>query len=341
MPILAGCKRLTCEFDYYPSIPCVGEEVTFSNHSTGSDDYLWSFGDNSTSESNSPIHVYKKAGTYTVRLQVIRNKVEKKVRTHTITIRDTIPTIGISPDTLYTYTPVRLSAYVYNPWGKVLHYSWRLPAQAVALTNANADTAAVKCYFVEPCQNAELALNLSIGEQLFPIVKYVDVHHQPASSLLVKAGEQMYEQFRYVVEGEQLYSAVQPTELDTNSTILANEQDTVYHHGDSLITVSRVSQMISQTIQGFQADRLAGKIYAYGNGLWVCAINGKYVRQLAAGQVTAIKVDVAGNRLYWATAEGVKVHPLLQTVANTETFAPVLINDVQHVTRLAVNTTKH
>jgi hypothetical protein len=61
-------------FTYHPSVPVVGEEVHFSNHSTGSEPitYEWDFGDGSPpiSEKN-PTHTYTKAGQYTVTLSAV------------------------------------------------------------------------------------------------------------------------------------------------------------------------------------------------------------------------------------------------------------------------------
>ena len=43
-------------------------EVTFTNLSTSSTDYLWDFGDGNTSTDFEPVHIYAAEGTYTVTL---------------------------------------------------------------------------------------------------------------------------------------------------------------------------------------------------------------------------------------------------------------------------------
>jgi len=49
-----------------------GTKVRFQNFSTGPlIRYLWDFGDGTTSVEKSPLHIYQKAGTYTVRLNII------------------------------------------------------------------------------------------------------------------------------------------------------------------------------------------------------------------------------------------------------------------------------
>ncbi len=47
------------------------ENVTFYNFSTGAERFKWIFGDGSTSEMFEPVHSYKKAGSYSVRLVAI------------------------------------------------------------------------------------------------------------------------------------------------------------------------------------------------------------------------------------------------------------------------------
>ncbi|MGD1844674.1 MAG: PKD domain-containing protein [Salibacteraceae bacterium] len=55
-------------FDFDQFSPDNYLEVTFSNQSTSSTDYLWEFGDGATSTEAEPVHVYTADGTYTVKL---------------------------------------------------------------------------------------------------------------------------------------------------------------------------------------------------------------------------------------------------------------------------------
>ncbi len=50
-----------------------GTSVTFNNSSTNANSYLWSFGDNSNSVEENPIHTYAAPGTYTVTLTATNN----------------------------------------------------------------------------------------------------------------------------------------------------------------------------------------------------------------------------------------------------------------------------
>ena len=58
-------------FDPSPIIPGTGAvplSVSFANHSTNADSYLWDFGDGATSTQTNPQHLYTKKGSFTVKL---------------------------------------------------------------------------------------------------------------------------------------------------------------------------------------------------------------------------------------------------------------------------------
>jgi PKD repeat protein len=69
--ITTGQNGLTPEFTFSPNSPTIGQPVTFSALSNVSAQpvttYLWEFGDGTTGSGATPTHVYKKAGTYTVK----------------------------------------------------------------------------------------------------------------------------------------------------------------------------------------------------------------------------------------------------------------------------------
>ena len=58
-------------FEYSPQSPAVGEDVVFSDTSTGEvTSWSWDFGDGASSSEQSPTHVFEAAGSYTVTLTV-------------------------------------------------------------------------------------------------------------------------------------------------------------------------------------------------------------------------------------------------------------------------------
>lgn len=66
---------LTDSFDISPSAGCVGELISFTNHSTNATSYLWNFGDGNSSTVTNPTHTYTLLGTYNVTLYSINNTV--------------------------------------------------------------------------------------------------------------------------------------------------------------------------------------------------------------------------------------------------------------------------
>ena len=87
LALLAGCEKNppTSEFSFTPTEITVYDEVSFTNTSTDADSYAWDFGDGETSTEMSPVHVYKTAGTYTVKL-VATNADGNSEATQTLTV---------------------------------------------------------------------------------------------------------------------------------------------------------------------------------------------------------------------------------------------------------------
>jgi hypothetical protein len=86
---LAGCKDEpvlpTSDFTFDPTEITIYDEVTFTNASTDADSYAWDFGDGTTSYTKDPVHVYKTAGTYMVKL-VASNADGSNESTQTLTV---------------------------------------------------------------------------------------------------------------------------------------------------------------------------------------------------------------------------------------------------------------
>jgi PKD repeat protein len=60
----------SADFSIDPIVPEVGQEVYFNNESINGSDYVWDFGDNYTSDAESPSHVYNVTGSFSVKLTV-------------------------------------------------------------------------------------------------------------------------------------------------------------------------------------------------------------------------------------------------------------------------------
>ena len=54
LAMIVGCKKVDVNFDYSPAEPRAGQTVSFTNHSSAGESWLWTFGDNATSLLKSP-----------------------------------------------------------------------------------------------------------------------------------------------------------------------------------------------------------------------------------------------------------------------------------------------
>lgn len=340
---LTGCKELTCDFSYSPTQPTAGQVVTFTNSSVGADDYSWSFGDNSTSTTANPTHIYRRPDTYTVTLTIIRNKTEKRTRTQHITVLDTIPTLACDSDTIYTFTPVKFYPKVYNTWKKNITYHWTVPAEAVLIAGKSLDSAAIVCYFTKPGQASQIGLTLQLNDEkpFAPNYTFTPVH-KIGTSLIYATPQDTLEQFTYMLSNQRLFRVADAADAVGKSRIRA-EQDTVYQYGGKKYTLTSVHDLLKKDTKGFQVDRLMAKIYAYGNdGLWVCNMLGENIVQLDATPIRAIKVDGDGNCLYWATDKGLFFHALLKTRDNKESFTHDTVTTIyKNINRISVNSNLH
>ncbi len=84
---------------------CPNLPVAFTNTSTGSDTYSWTFGDGGTSTSQNPSHTYTSPGTYTVQLTSSINGIPTCVSTFSKTININDITANFSADVLYGCNP--------------------------------------------------------------------------------------------------------------------------------------------------------------------------------------------------------------------------------------------
>ena len=102
------------EFSYSPAEPRAGQSVKFNNTSSAGEKWAWDFGDNATSVTKHPSHIFKKPGEYLVTLMV--DSAKHNTYSRVVTVYDTIPTFVTSTDSICHYTNVVLTANVYNPF---------------------------------------------------------------------------------------------------------------------------------------------------------------------------------------------------------------------------------
>lgn len=342
MASLSACKDLTCDFGYSPQEPRAGEKVTFINRCTGADKYDWSFGDNISSDAAAPSHIYRKPGTYTVHLTVYRGKTQHRSRSALITILDTIPAIAMDTDSVYAFTPVTFTAKVYNPWKKAVTYQWLLDEKTVLLSN-RLDSSIVQCYFQQPKAQQSISLHLTMGNWDSTLVYTYPVYSQSAPVVLYKSGDAAYMQRFYTIQKQRVYQESESATDAADLALLAAEQDTTVQYGDTTLTISKVAQLTGLSVQGFQVDRVAGKLYVRASdGLYVANVNGSYPKCIDSHTISAIKVDAYSNRIYWAIPTwGLYTMRLVQMRDNSFEKEVYLINDAEDISAIAVNPTKH
>ncbi|MCQ2334730.1 MAG: PKD domain-containing protein [Paludibacteraceae bacterium] len=231
---LVGCKDREVTFSYKPETPKAGETIRFSNTTQEGEEWAWSFGDGTTSASKSPSKVYKRPGQYTVTLKVD----DKRTRTRavTITVVDTVPTIGISDTIVNYYQPVELTALFYNPFGHKFNYQWTLPEGTLIIKGAIDEKSLTVC-FTQPEVSAPIGLKLSDEVQSQNIDTTIYIHDYPATSLLIgRTGEVLRQRiYDYGYEQATAWSIPQEWVIAPAAMYVMNNQLIVFN-SSSLFT---------------------------------------------------------------------------------------------------------
>ncbi len=129
----------TSIFRFTPSSPLIGDDVLFSSDSTDPDagdtlDYLWTFGDGSTSTERNPTHNYDEPGAVTVSLRVTDDAGVANTSSKEVTVRaplvpgNRLPTARFvfSPTNPQVGKPVQFASSSVDPDGQVREQAWDL-----------------------------------------------------------------------------------------------------------------------------------------------------------------------------------------------------------------------
>ncbi len=167
--LLVGCSdHIAPDFSYSPEMPKCGQTITFTNLTTGDADWEaeswnWDFGDSGTSTLQNPTHIYRKAGIYTVSLKVDSSK--NAIKTRSITVYDSIPTVVANVDSVKFFQNVTFSALIYNPTGATITYSWSFSDNAKSATSVK--------------------LNVTVGDSVYNVSSTFTIYNYKAKSLLM------------------------------------------------------------------------------------------------------------------------------------------------------------
>ncbi len=214
--VFMGCSdNVVADFTYSPAMPKCGQKVTFTNISTGDEEWEgkywnWNFGDDTKTSIKSPTHIYQKPGIYNVTLQVDSNK--RYVKTLSITVYDSIPTIYINTDSVKYFQEANFSVLVYNPKNLKVTYQWTFSANAKSksLINDTTSAASLIVYFDKKNVEEQVTVRVKIENESEQIItRKFFVHDIKSRSLLMaqKSGKILRQ--RIFLKGTEDYMTTQ------------------------------------------------------------------------------------------------------------------------------------
>lgn len=330
---LIACKHVSVDFTYSPAAPRAGETVYFTNVSSSGEEWEWTFGSGATSTLKSPTYVYKQPGTYRVTLKV--DKKSSRTATKEITIYDTIPTFTCEDSTFTIYNDYTLKAVVYNPYNYDVTYEWYLPTDPTeiippycVITDTALNTSSLHLYFTRPITDAKIGLRITLNGVTTDIQKSYEVADRATYSVLLRTDAYDYRQRIFEDKAEPA------KELSDRAALLDQEQDTAQRYNNYVFTIEN----LSSTFPGIQGFHIASrKIYYRANGLWVAYLDGANKVQIDDTECAAMTLDTKENRIYWANAKGVWYMPFVGSDNNRFVTVPVLLNEINNVTKIAAD----
>jgi len=328
---LFSCNPVTVEYTYTPTLPKAGEVVTFTNASEYGEEYEWTFGDNITSTSSNPSHLYKKAGEYVV--TVVETKTKKQC-SHVVTVVDSVPYFRGDTDIVYYYTPFTFRAELYNPFSHTITYTWDVDTTCTKVVSSSIHEDSIVLYFTRYKVPVELSLIINDNGVNTPIHRQIAITNIPSTALLMRSSSVDYRQRRF----DKVFEPEEPTSYAEGKALLDGCQDTMAIYGERTFRLSTLN-IPGHTAEGFMLDTVARKIYFRDHGLYVANINLTHIVCLCDEPVSALCVDNAGARIYYATSKGVYYYPLILQSDNRNTYVPVQANGLGDIQRITMDNT--
>ena len=330
-----GCKRVEVDFSYAPTAPRAGEAVTFTNLCTEGEEWLWTFGDNTTNLAKNPKKIYKKPGTYLVTLMV--DSAKYNTCTKQITVYDTIPTFVCSTDSILHYQDVTFKANVYNPFNHSLTYEWTVSDNCEVLSSTTTGKE-LKVYFKSPATEESVKLLLTFNGVEHLISKTFTVHLTQAPAIIMQRADNSIIRQRMIKDR---IEEVRPGLAEDNA-LLAATNDTMVNFNGKQFTASLLDEDVAgfagMTILHMQLDAMAQKWYIHTTeGLWVANFDGSNLVLIDSAATGALYVDANRNRLYWATPTGLSCMPLVKSKNNQFTSKATQYNTLNDIVLIAVN----
>jgi PKD repeat protein len=336
LAVCVGCKRVEVDFSYAPTAPRAGQSIAFTNLCTEGEDWLWTFGDNSTSLMKNPYKIYKKPGTYIVTLMV--DSAKHNTRSKEITVYDTIPTFVCSTEEIYHYQDVTFTANVYNPYNYTLTYEWIVSDNCHI--EGSTTKASLTAYFISEVQDDSVTLLLTQNGKKHRITQHFSIHLTQAPAIVMQLADGSIVRQRMINERIEDYKQgiKEDEELikHTNDTVVIFNGETFY--ASELAT--RIAGFAGMDVQHLQLDAMAQKWYiTMPDGLYIANFDGSSLVLIDPTATGTVFVDVERNRFYWASANGLKGMPLIKSKNNKFTTTPSVYNELTNITLVTIDNT--
>ncbi len=324
-----------------PTNPRAGEAVTFTNTSTSGSTWMWRFGDATVSSSRSTTHIYRAPGTYVVTLKA--DSIKNRIATHTITVRDTVPTFVSNYDTLdiSIFNDVTFTAEVYNPNYYTPNYTWSI--EGVTYQVVDSTTGVFKVYFTTAGQ-ARVKMHLEMRGQQWDTTRVYEVKERKGQALLMldkQGGYYRQRLFFNFLEHDVLQERaewVSDLTYPEGKALLDGVQDTIQEYNGRIFKLSELQEILPSMV-GFKMAR--NKVYFRTiDGFYVSNMDGKNIHPICGEPVYAIYADIVtgAERVYWSTSSAVYHMPLVAQPDNQFDIDKIeLINVQPQVLRLALD----
>lgn len=236
-----ACDKVDADFTFTPAQPKTGEKVVFTNLSTGSEkweakSWQWEFGDGGKSTLKNPTYTYKKAGIYDIKLQVDSNK--NYVRTHQITVYDSIPVIYTGVDSIKYYQINSFQALIYNPYSYTITYDWTFSDNAVSesIKDKKSTASKLNVFFNKKNTNEIVTLRIKVGTIIDTLLTYnFKVHDVKARSLIMsQKGGNILRQRTFALGIEAAEATNIPSGKNPLNILVRNEKLYIFDAGSNV-----------------------------------------------------------------------------------------------------------
>lgn len=334
-------------FTWSPDQPRAGQLVRFTNTSESGSEWEWDFGDNATSISKNPTHIYKRIGAYTVTLKVDGRR--SWTHSEQVHIYDTIPAIACldshcdSTGVVDIFERYTFSAAVYNPYFHPLRYQWTIDSTTLAMLPDTLGRGSITVRIARPMDRFHLELDVLdtrtdsawhterdfvAQDVAAPAVVYTTDGPEVLFQRHYSVAPIYYEQLRETTNGDVI-------------RLLETTQDTLGNYGNEAYDCAKVSAIVNEAVLGFTIRN--GRIYyRTASALRVASMQGQNVVTIAEGDIHFVTCHVENALLYYATETGVYSLPLIQNYNNRfDASAIVEVNDRTDIRAIAFTTTKY